>query len=71
MPAGDSLGAASLSYGTNKVIYNGDSGQSRIVRSYYGIATGAAGEPTGALPFTIGKPAGTYAGTVTFSVVLK
>ncbi|MDD4183353.1 MAG: hypothetical protein PHT53_06000 [Candidatus Omnitrophica bacterium] len=71
MPAGDSLGSASLSYGTNKVIYNGNSGESRIIRSYYGLSTGAAGEPTGALPITTSKPAGTYTGTVTFSVVLK
>lgn len=71
MPAGDSLGPAALSYGTNKVIYNGNSGESRIIRSYYGLATGAAGEPTGALPITTSKQAGTYTGTVTFSVVLK
>jgi hypothetical protein len=71
MPAGDSLGVASLSYGANKVIYNGNAGESRIVRSYYGIATGAPGEPTGAQPITSNKPAGTYTGTVTFSVVLK
>lgn len=71
LPAGDSIGAKSLSYGTNKVIYNGNSGESRIARSYYGLATGAAGEPAGSLPITTNKPAGTYTGTVTFSVVLK
>jgi hypothetical protein len=71
MPAGDSLGTAALSFGTNKIIYNGNSGLSRIVRSYYGLSTGAPGEPTGSLPITTNKPSGTYNGTVTFSVVLK
>jgi hypothetical protein len=71
MPAGDSLGVPALSYGANKIIYTGNAGESRIVRSYYGIATGAPGEPTGAQPITSSKPAGTYTGTVTFSVVLK
>jgi len=71
MPAGDSLGARTLSFGTNKVIYNGNSGLSRIARAYFGLATGEPGEPTGALPITTNKPSGTYNGTVTFSVVLK
>jgi len=71
MPAGDSFGTKDLSFGTNKVIYNGNAGLSRIARSYYGLATGAAGEPAGALPITTNKPSGTYTGTVIFSVVLK
>lgn len=71
MPAGDSLGSASLSLGTNRIIYNGVAGQTRIVRAYYGIATGAAGEPTGAQPVTTNQPAGTYTGTIIFSVVLS
>ena len=71
LPGGDSLGSAQLSFGAGKVIYNGNAGLSRRVRAYYGIATGAAGEPAGAEPITTNKLAGTYTGTVTFSVVLQ
>jgi hypothetical protein len=71
IPAGDSVGSAALSFGTNRVIYNGNSGLSRITRAYYGLSTGAAGEPAGALPITSNKQAGTYTGNITFSVVLK
>lgn len=71
MPAGDSLGPAALSFGTNRIIYNGNAGQSRIVRAYYGLSTGAAGEPAGAQPITVDTPSGTYTGTITFSVVLS
>ncbi len=70
MPAGDSFTATSLAFATNKVIYNGNAGVPRIVRAYYGLATGAPGEPAGSAPIT-DKPAGTYNGTVTFSVVLQ
>ncbi len=71
MPTGDSLGSADLAVGVNKVIYNGNAGNSRIVRSYYGLATGASGEPTDAEPITGDQVSGTYDGTVTFSVVLQ
>ncbi len=71
MPSGDSLGSTTLAVGTSKVIYNGNSGLSRIVRAYYGLSTGADGEPTGAEPITADKVSGTYTGTVTFSVVLQ
>lgn len=71
MPAQDSLGTASLAVGTNKVIYNGNAGIAKIVRAYYGLATGASGEPTGAVPITGDQPSGTYSGTITFSVVLQ
>ena len=71
MPSGDSFGAKGLAYATNKVIYNGNSGLSRIVRAYYGLATGDSGEPSGAEPITGDQLSGTYAGTITFSVVLQ
>ena len=71
MPGGDSLGSASLAVGVNKVIYNGNAGLSRIVRAYYGLATGAASEPAGAEPITADQVSGTYTGTITFSVVLQ
>ena len=71
IPAGDSVGPATLSFGTNKHIYDSTSGLSRIVRAYYGLATGAPGEPTGSAPITTNKLSGTYSGSITFSVVLK
>jgi len=71
IPGGDSYGAADLALGVNKVVYNGNSGLSRIARAYYGLATGDTGEPTGALPITGDQISGTYAGTITFSAVLQ
>jgi len=71
IPSGDSFGTKSLALGTNKVIYNGTSGLARIARAYYGLATGEPGEPSGAEPITGDQVSGTYAGTVTFSVVLQ
>ena len=71
MPSGDSLGSAALAVGVNKVIYTGNAGLSRIVRAYYGLATGDSGEPSGAEPITADQVSGTYSGTVTFSVVLQ
>ncbi len=71
IPSGDSFGAKTLALGTNKIIYNGTSGLSRIARAYYGLATGDAGEPSGAEPITGDQISGTYAGTITFSVVLQ
>ena len=70
-PAGDSEGEASLAAVTGHVIYNGNSGEARIVRAYYGIATDAPGEPAGAEPITGDQTAGTYTGTVTFSLVAQ
>ena len=71
MPAGDSLGAADLAFGINKAIYNGDAGLSRIIRCYYGLATGAPGEPAGAEPIISDQLSGAYTGTITFSLVLQ
>lgn len=71
IPSGDSFGSAQLSVGSSKLIYNGSSGQTRIARAYYGIATGDAGEPSAASPVTLNQQAGTYSGTVTFTVVLQ
>lgn len=71
MPSGDSIGSKTLALGTNKVIYNGNSGLTRIVRAYYGLATGESGEPSGSEPITGDQVSGTYSGTVTFSVVLQ
>ncbi|MBD3264720.1 MAG: hypothetical protein GF375_06430 [Candidatus Omnitrophica bacterium] len=71
MPSGDSLGSSTLAVGTNKVIYNGNAGLARIVRAYYGLATGAGGDPAGSEPITGDQPSGTYNGTITFSVVIQ
>ena len=71
IPSGDNFGNESLSLGTNKVIYNGTSGLTRIARAYYGLATGETGEPSGAKPITGDQVSGTYTGTITFSVVLQ
>ena len=71
IPSGDSYGAKDLALGTNKVIYNGTAGLARIARAYYGLATGETGEPSGAEPITGDQISGTYAGTITFSVVLQ
>jgi len=67
----DSYGSKSLALGVNRVIFNGNSGKSRIARAYYGLATGDTGEPTGAKPITGDQLSGTYAGTITFSVLLQ
>lgn len=78
-----SLGAAGLAVGANKLIYNsGSAGLTRIVRCYYGLATGkttlAAGDPPGTpldppgvTPLASDAAAGSYSGSVTFSVVLN
>lgn len=71
MPSEDSYGAKTLALGDNKVVYNGNSGKSRIVRARYGLATGDSGEPSGAEPITGDQLSGTYTGTITFSVVLR
>lgn len=69
MPSGDSLGTSGLAVATNKVIYNGNSGKTRIIRAYYGLATGEPGKP--GKPITGDQPSGTYTGTVTFTVTLQ
>lgn len=71
IPTGDSVGSADLAVGANKVIYNGNAGLARIVRAYYGLATGETGEPSGAEPIVGDQVSGTYNGTITFSVVLQ
>ena len=66
--------AKAFTVGANKEIYNSDPlGLSRIIRCYYGLATGnpADNEPVGSLPVTADAAAGNYSGSVTFSVVLK
>ena len=67
----DSYGTKSLALAVNKVIFNGNSGKSRIARAYYGLATGETGEPSGAEPITTDQVSGTYTGTITFSAVLQ
>lgn len=68
---GDSYGAEGLALGISKVVFNGNSGKSRIARAYYGLATGETGEPSGAEPITTDQVSGTYSGTITFSAVLQ
>ena len=71
IPDGDSYGVAGLACSTNKVIYNGNSGKTRIARAYYGLATGDTDEPAGAEPITGDQLTGAYSGEITFSVVLQ
>jgi len=68
MPAGDSLGTAGLAK-DSIALYDSDSGQSKIVRGYYGLATGEEGTPGD--PVTGDFQAGDYTGTVTLTLVLK
>jgi len=66
--------AKAFAVGANREIYNSDPlGISRIIRCYYGLATGnpADNEPSGSSPVTADALAGNYSGSVTFSVVLK
>ena len=69
-PVGDIVASQDLAVGSNLTIYTSNAGLSRIVRAYYGLSTGAAGEPSGAVPITSDQLSGTYSGTVTFSIVL-
>lgn len=74
MPSGDRLGNKDLAVGVDKIIYDSFSGIGpRIIRSYYGLATGdpAAREPTAAKVLTGQAPAGDYSGTITFSLMLR
>jgi len=63
-------------YGSNKLIYTGATGKTRMVRCYYGLASGQDftddndDEPTGSAPLTSDAAAGTYSGTITFTVAL-
>ncbi len=69
IPSGDSVGNASLAAGGEKIIYDSNSGKSRIVRVYYGISTGEPETP--GEPITGDQPAGNYSGTVAFTLTLK
>jgi hypothetical protein len=70
----DRLGNKDLAYGADKLIYNssGVTGP-RIVRCYYGMATGdpSAHEPAAAQVLTGKSPSGEYNGILTFSLVLN
>lgn len=68
-PSPDSLGTPGSAVATDKVIYQGNSGVARIVRAYYGLATGEPGTP--GEPITGNQVAGTYTGTVTITLVLQ
>ncbi len=69
MPAGDSLGEAGLAAQGERIVYDSNSGKSRIIRVYYGISTGEPGTP--GEPITGDQPAGNYSGTVAFTLTLK
>ena len=70
----DKLGNKDFAVGNDKLIYDSSALKGpRIVRCYYGIATGdpAAHEPAGTEVLTGKAPSGEYNGVVTFSLVLK
>ena len=69
MPAGDGLGTASLATATDKLIYDGNAGEARIVRAYYGISTGATGTPGS--PVTGDQLGGPYSGQVQLTLVQR
>ncbi len=69
IPDGDSYGKADIAWGSGKIVYDSNSGKSRIVRVYYGLATGEPGKP--GKPITGDYPAGNYTGTVVFTLTLK
>jgi len=69
IPAGDSYGTAGLAASGEKVVYDSGTGQSRIVRAYYGLSTGEPGKPGEAISGDY--PAGTYSGSVSFTLTLK
>lgn len=85
MPPGDNLGengcevtdgcgvsaeCARLAEG-QKRIYESNSGEARIIRGYYGLATGKQGEPAGAKILTADSPAGDWMGQIVFTITLK
>jgi hypothetical protein len=69
MPAADALGTASVAVVADKLVYDGNSGESRIVRAYYGLATGEAGTPGD--PITGDQPSGLYSGEVVVTLVQR
>lgn len=74
MGSGDKLGSNALAVGNDQLIFDSSAlSGPRIVRCYYGLATGdpAAHEPAGAEVLTGKTAAGDYSGIVTFSLVLK
>ena len=70
----DRVGNKDIAFGTDRMIFDCASGLGpRILRCYYGLATGdpAAHEPATAKVLSGQAPAGDYTGTITFSLVLK
>jgi len=75
MPPGDSVGSAQLAVGSDKLVYDGWSGLTRMVRVYYGIFTGDSNAKgysdlvaAGAKVCTGEQPAGPYSGVITFTL---
>jgi len=76
MDSRDRLGPKDLAVGTDRLIYEGNAADTtgpRIVRCYYGVATGdpSAHEPSTSEVLSGKAPAGDYSGMITFSLVLK
>ena len=77
IPAGASLGPVRPATGTNRVIYtSGSAGLARIIRAYYAVTNGYKADGTPVPGFSgdaisLDQPAGSYTGSVTFSVVLQ
>ena len=69
MPSGDGLGTASLATATDKLLYDGNAGEARIIRAYYGISTGATGTP--GVPVTGDQLGGAYSGQVQLRIVQR
>ncbi|MBU0896051.1 MAG: hypothetical protein KKB76_00300 [Candidatus Omnitrophica bacterium] len=69
MPSGDSLGQEGLAAQGERIIYNSNSGESKIIRAYYGLSTGEEGKP--GEPITGDRHAGSYSGAVAFTLTLK
>jgi hypothetical protein len=70
IPSGDGYGTASLATVTDKLIWDGNSGQARIVRAYYGIETGDSGI-SGSAPVTGDQLGGGYSGQVELTLVQR
>ncbi len=71
MPAGDSLGSEGSAVAQNKVVYNGNSGQARIIRAYYSLPpkTAGGGDPfPGHTSIPLDQAPGTYSGQVTLTI---
>lgn len=78
-PAGDELGHKAYAVAQENLVYDGNSGKSRIIRCYYGLATGNSDpakhpitDPDATAQIIGGdtKP-GTYSGTVTFTLTQR